>query len=174
MYAPRCTVFVLGHFEGFHIDHLPIDLYWGKTRIKTKSKMLEEIFENQGFHHITENILIKLDVSSLWKCRLVCKGLQQFITSLETSKKLKSKDFKTIREIRMKKFLVHSNWNAAFNSICLEDNFHRRRGLIDLLETYDNQDKILLFGNPIHTDSYLNSSKFLINKVCQVWQNTRY
>ena len=38
--------------------------------------MLEDIFENQGFNHITENILIKLDVSSLSKCRLVCKGLQ--------------------------------------------------------------------------------------------------
>ena len=129
--------------------------------------MLQEIFENQGFNHITEDILIKLDVSSLWKCRLVCKGLHRFITSLETSRKLKAKDFKTIREIRMKRFLVHSNWNAAFNSICLEDNFYRRRGLLDLLETYYNQDKILFFGNPAHTDSYLNSSKFLINEVCQ-------
>ena len=129
--------------------------------------MLQEIFENQGFNHITEDILIKLDVSSLWKCRLVCKGLHQFITSLETSRKLKAKDFKTIKEIRMKRFLVHSNWNAAFNSICLEDNFYRRRGLLDLLETYYNQDKILFFGNPVHTDSYLNSSKFLINEVCQ-------
>jgi hypothetical protein len=37
--------------------------------------------------------------------------------------------------------------------------------LMDLLETYDNQEKILLFGNPCTTDSYLNSSKFLINEV---------
>lgn len=126
--------------------------------------MLEEIFENQGFNHITENILITLDVSSLWKCRLVCKGLHRFITSLETSRKLKANDFKTIGKIRLKKFLVHPNWNAAFNSICLEDNFYRRRGLIDILETYDNQDKILLFGNSFTTDSYLNSSKFLFNE----------
>ena len=129
--------------------------------------MLKEIFENQGFNHITENILIKLDVSSLWKCRLVCKGLHQFITSLETSRKLKAKDFKTIRELRIKKFLVHPNWKEAFNSICLEDNFYRRRGLIDLLETYGNQDNILISGNSFTIDSYLNSSKFLIKEVSQ-------
>ena len=129
--------------------------------------MLQEIFENQGFNHITENILIKLDVSSLWKCRLVCKGLHQFITSLETSRKLKAKDFKTIRELRIKKFLVHPNWKESFNSICLEDNFYRRRVLIDLLEIYGNQDNILISGNSFTTDSYLNSSKFLIKEVSQ-------
>ena len=129
--------------------------------------MLVEISKIQGFNHITENILIKLDVKSLWKCRIVCKNLHQFITSLETSRKLKAKDFKTIRELRIKKFLVHPNWKEAFNSICWEDNFYRKRGLLDLLETYYNQDKLLFFGNPAHTDSYLNSSKFLINEVCQ-------
>ena len=129
--------------------------------------MFEEICTNQGFNHITENILINLDVKSLWRCRLVCKGLHQFIKSLEQSRKLKKNDFTIIRRLRMRNFLVHSNWNAAFNSICLEDNFYRRRGLLDLLETYYNQDKILFFGNPVHTDSYLNSSKFLINEVCQ-------
>ena len=113
--------------------------------------MFEDIFSNPGFNNITEKILINLDVKSLWRCRLVCKGLHQFIISLEKSIKLKEIDFKMIRRLRRKKFLVQSNWNAAFNSICLENNFYRRRGLIDLLETYDNQDKILLFGNPIHT-----------------------
>ena len=129
--------------------------------------MFEEIFNNQGFNLITENILIKLDVKSLWRCRLVCKGLYQFIKSLEKSKKLKESDFKMIRRICRKKLLIHSNWKSAFDSIREEGNFYRRRGLLDLLETYYNQDKILFFGNPIHTDSYLNSSKFLINEVCQ-------
>ena len=81
--------------------------------------------------------------------------------------KLKENDFKLIRRIRWKKFLAHPNWIAAFNSICEEDNFYRRRGLIDLLETYGNQDNILLSGNSFTTDSYLNSSKFLIKEVGQ-------
>ena len=129
--------------------------------------MFEEIFKNQGFNHITDKILTKLDVKSLWKCRLVCKGLNQFITSLEKSRKLKANDLKTIRRIRRRRFVVHSNWRTAFNSICQEDNFYRRQGLIYLLETYDNQDKILKFPSldgPI-TESYLNTGKLLINKV---------
>ena len=117
--------------------------------------MFEEIFTNQGFDHITENILINLDVKSLWRCRLVCKDLHKFIKSLEKSEKLKKYDFKLIRRIRWKKFLAHSNWNAVINLICQEDNFYRRRGLIDLLEAYNNQDKILTFDGPI-VDSYLN------------------
>ena len=127
--------------------------------------MFEELFGNQGFNHITENILIKLDVQSLWKCRLVCKVLHKFITSLEKSRKVKENDFKIIRSICWKKLLVHSNWIAAFNSICQEDNFYRIRGLIDLLETSDNQDKNLLSLFDLITDSYLRTSKFLINKV---------
>ena len=117
--------------------------------------MFEEIFTNQGFNHITWNILINLDVKSLWQCRLVCKGLHQSIKSLEKSMKLKENDFKLIRRIRWKKFLAHPNWIAAFNSICEEDNFYRRRGLIDLLETYNKQEKILQYDGPI-SDSYLN------------------
>ena len=137
-----------------------------------KCKMFEEIFTNQGFNTITENILINLDVKSLWRCQLVCKGLYQFIKSLEKSSKLKKNDLKMIRRIRRKKFLVHSNWNAAFNSICQEDNFYRRRGLIELLKTYENQDKILETNGqwsdtkaqcPI-IDSYLNTSKLLIKR----------
>ena len=122
--------------------------------------MFEEISKIQGFNHITENILIKLDVESLWKCRIVCKGLHQFITSLEKSRKLKVNDSKFIRRIRRQKFLTHSNWREAFNLICQEDNFFRRRGLIELLETYVKQDKILSFDGPI-IDSYLNTSKFI-------------
>ena len=122
--------------------------------------MLEELFGNQGFNHITENILNKLDVQSLWKCRLVCKGLHKFITSLEKSRIVKENDFRIIQSICWKKFLVHSNWKAALDSICKEDNFYRRRGLIDLLETYDSQNKSLY---DLITDSYLNTSKFLIN-----------
>ena len=130
---------------------------------KKESKMFEEIFYNQGMNHITESIIVKLDSKSLCMCRLVCKGLQNFITSLEKSRKLKEDDFKIIRRIRLKNFLAHPNLNAAFNSIRQEDNFYRRRGLIDLLETYDKQDKILEFNGPIHTDSYLNTSKFSTN-----------
>ena len=117
--------------------------------------MFEEIFTNQGFNHITWNILINLDVKSLWQCRLVCKGLHQSIKLLEKSIKLKENDFKLIRRIRWKKFLAHPNWIAAFNSICEEDNFYRRRGLVDLLETYNKQEKILQYDGPI-IDSYLN------------------
>ena len=124
--------------------------------------MFEDIFSNQGFNHITEIILINLDVESLWKCRLVCKVLHQFIKSLEKNMKLKKNDFKIIRRIRRKKFLTHQNWNVVFNSIHQEDNFYRRRGLIDLLETYDNQDKILKFDGPIDIESFLNTSKSLI------------
>ena len=123
--------------------------------------MFEEIFSNQGFNHITENILINLDVKSLWRCRLVCKALHQFITTLEKSRKLKKNDFIMIRRLCRKTFLVHSNWKAAFNLIRQEDNFYRRRGLIGLLET---QDKILPCFDSIIIDSYINTSKFLPNE----------
>jgi hypothetical protein len=126
--------------------------------------MFEDIFKNQGFNHITDNILNKLDVKSHWKCRLVCKDLDQYITSLEKSRKLKANDLKTIRRLRRKRLVVHSNWRTAFNSIIQEDNFYRRQGLIYLLETYDNQDKILKFPSLI-TESYLNTGKLLIYKV---------
>ena len=125
--------------------------------------MFEEIFSNPGFNNITEKILINLDVKSLWRCRLVCKGLHQFIISLEKSIKLKEIDLIMIRRLRRKKFLVQSNWNAAFNSICQEDNFYRRRGLIDLLQTYNNQDKILESNDSCSIDSYLNTSKFFLD-----------
>ena len=126
--------------------------------------MFEEICTNQGFNHITENILINLDVKSLWRCRLVCKGLHQFIKSLEESRKLKKNDFIIIRRIRRRNFLVYSNWNATFNLICQEDNFYRRRGLIDLLET---QDKIVHCFDSIIIESYINTGKFFnINLVC--------
>ena len=125
--------------------------------------MFEDIFKNQGFNHITDNILIKLDVKSLWKCRLVCKDLDQYITSLEKSRKLKANDLKIIRRIRRRRLVVHSNWRTVFNSIIQEDNFYRRQGLIYLLETYDNQDKILKFPSLI-TESYLNTGKLLIYK----------
>ena len=117
--------------------------------------MFEDIFTNQGFDHITENILINLDVKSIWRCRLVCKDLHRFIKSLEKSERLKKNDFKLIRRIRWKTFLAHSNWNAVVNLIREEDNFYRRQVLIDMLEDYDNQDKILRFDGAI-VDSYLN------------------
>ena len=121
--------------------------------------MLEDIFTNQGFNHITEKILTNLKVKSLLRCRLVCKALHQFITTLEKSRKLKKNDFIMIQRLRRKTFLVHSNWKAAFNLIRQEDNFYRRRGLIGLLETQDN---ILLCYDSIIIDSYINASKFLI------------
>ena len=158
----------LGHSEegclvkGPHINQLPNHLISSKAR--TKTEMFEEIFNNQGLSLITENILIKLDVKSLLGCRLVCKGLHQFIKSLEKSRKLKENDLKIIRRIRRKKLLIHSNWKATFNSIHDEDNFYSRRGLIELLETYVNQDEIQTgswpFDGQIMTNSYLNSSKF--------------
>jgi hypothetical protein len=117
--------------------------------------MFEEIFTNQGFNHITENILLILDAKSLWKCQLVCKALHKFIKSLEKSERLKKNDFKLIRRIRWKTFLAHSNWNAVVNLIRQEDNFYRRQVLIDMLEDYNNQDKILRFDGAI-VDSYLN------------------
>ena len=134
--------------------------------------MFEEIFTNQGFDLITENILINLDGESLLKCQLVCKRLHKFIKSLEKSIKLKKNDLKMIRRIRRKKFLVHSNWNAAFNLICQEDNFYKRRCLLELLETYEKQDRILETNGqwsdtkaqcPI-IGSYLNTSKLSIIK----------
>ena len=124
--------------------------------------MIEEICTNQGFNHITEKILINLDVKSLWRCLLVCKALHEFIKSLEISIKLRKNDFKIIQRIRWKRCLVHSNWNVVFNSIRGEDNFYTRRCLIDLLKTYDNQDEILPFEGRINSTSYLNLSKFLI------------
>ena len=132
--------------------------------------MFEEIFTNQGFNTITEKILINLDVKSLLRCRLVCKALHEFIKSLERSIKLKKNDLKMIRRIRRKEFLIHSHWKAAFDSICQEDNFYRRRRLIELLETYQNQDRILETNGqwsdtkaqcPIIC-SYLNTSKLLL------------
>ena len=161
--------------------------------------MFEEIFTNQGFNHITENILIKLDVQSLWRCRLVCKALHQFIKSLEKSRKLKENDFKIIRKIHWKNcsvtqtnwteafnsidqanfhqglieifntYMAHTNWIAAFNAIYEEDNFFRRRGLIDLLETYDYQNTILKFDGPIGCESYLNISKCFLNFFCNMY-----
>ena len=85
--------------------------------------------------------------------------MHQLIKLLEKSRKLKKNYFIMIRSLRRKKFLVHSNWNAAFNLICQEDNFYRRRGLIDFLQTCY---KILPSNDSYTIDSYLNSSKFLI------------
>ena len=92
---------------------------------------------------------------------------------------MKANDFKIIQRIRWRKFLTHSNWKAVYNSILQEDNFYKRRGLIDLLENYDNQDKDLQLGHDIITDSYLNASKFSIlevgwNNVINLWGNTKY
>ena len=142
--------------------HLSIDFTLGKTGIKTKSKMFEDIFTNQGFNRITEKILHNLDVKSLLRCRLVCKALRQFIKSFEKSRERKKNDFKIIQRIRWKKCLAHSYWNAVFNSIRQEDNFYKRRTLIDLLEIFENQDKNLLWDGRINVDAYLNLSKFFI------------
>ena len=130
--------------------------------------MFEEIFTNQGFDLITENILINLDGESLLKCQLVCKRLHKFMKSLEKSETLKKNDFKMIRRIRWKKFLAHPNWNAVFNSIRQEDNFYRRRDLVVLLETYNNQDKILMFDGPI-VDSYLNTIYGTLERLTFFW-----
>ena len=130
--------------------------------------MLEDISANPGLNHITENILINLDVQSLWRCRLVCKALHQFIKELEKSIKLRQKDFKTLRRIRRKTFLVHPEWKALFEAICNEDNFYRRRGLIDLLEAY-SQKRILEFNNNLMVDSYLNSVYGTLQRLRFFW-----
>ena len=130
--------------------------------------MLEDISANPGLNHITENILINLDVQSLWRCRLVCKALHQFIKELEKSIKLRQKDFKTLRRIRRKTFLVHPEWRALFEAICNEDNFYRRRGLIDLLETY-SQNRILEFNNDLMVDTYLNSVYGTLQRLKFFW-----
>ena len=132
--------------------------------------MLEDISANPGLNHITENILINLDVQSLWRCRIVCKALNQFIKSnqYEKSIKLRQKDFKTLRRIRRKEFLVHPNWKALFEAICSEDNFYRRRGLIDLLEAY-SQNRILEFNNNLMVDSYLNAVYGTLHRLKFFW-----
>ena len=121
--------------------------------------MLEDIFTNQGFNHITEKILANLNVKSLLRCRLVCKALHQFVKLFEKSQERKKKDLRIIQRIRWKKCLAHSYWNTVFNSISQEDNFYKRRTLIELLENFENQDKILQFHGPMNSDSYLNLSK---------------
>ena len=130
--------------------------------------MFEEVFTNQGFNHITENILLNLDAKSLWKCQLVCKALHQFIKSLEKSIKLKKNDFKIIRRICWKKTLGHPNWSAVFNKIHQEDNFYRRRGLLDLLENYNSQNKILYLDGSI-VDSYLNTIYGTLERLKFFW-----
>ena len=130
--------------------------------------MFEEIFTNQGFNHITENILLILDAKSLWKCQLVCKALHQFIKSLEKSIKLKKNDFKIIRRIRWQNSLGHPNWSAVFNAIRQEDNFYRRRGLLDLLENYNSQNKILYLDGSI-VDSYLNTIYGTLERLKFFW-----
>ena len=130
--------------------------------------MLEDISANPGLNHITENILINLDVQSLWRCQIVCKALHQFIKTLEKSINLKQKDFKNLRKIRRKKFLVHPNWKALFEAICEEDNFYRRRGLIDLLEAY-SQNRILEFNNNLMVDSYLNAVYGTLHRLKFFW-----
>ena len=130
--------------------------------------MFEEIFTNQGFNHITENILLILDAKSLWKCQLVCKALHQFIKSLEKSIKLKKNDYKIIRKIRWQQTLGHPTWSAVFNAIRQEDNFFRRRGLLDLLENYNSQNKILYLDGSI-LDSYLNTIYGTLERLKFFW-----
>ena len=120
--------------------------------------MFENIFTNQGFNHIVEKILVQLDVKSLYRCQMVCKTLFQVIKKLETNIKLKENDLKNIRRIRWKKLLVHPNWKSVFTTICEEDNFYKRRRLLELLKTYLYHDKTLEFDGPI-SDSYLTASK---------------
>ena len=98
--------------------------------------MIENIFTNPGYNHITENILLRLDFQSLRNCSLVSKSLYAFITGLESSKKLKKSDMDSIRKLRLKNMLFHPNWRAMLDEIYYEDNFYRRRALIDLLGTY--------------------------------------
>ena len=77
--------------------------------------------------------------------------------------------------------MIHTNWIAVFNSIIDEDNFYRRKGLIELLETYVNQDVLqtgsLQFDGQIMTNSYLNTNKFLLLRLvgsCDIFcQNTK-
>ena len=66
-----------------------------KVNCKIKiQKMFEDIFTNPGFDHLTECIVLDLDVTSLLRCRLVCKDLNRFIKSMEKSRKLRERDFR--------------------------------------------------------------------------------
>ena len=121
--------------------------------------MFENIFKNQEYYNITEKILINLDVQSLYRCQMVCKTLYQVTKTLVRNQKLKENDLKNIRRIRWKKLLVHANWKAVFANICEEDNFYKRRRLLELLKTYLYHDKTLDFDGPI-SDSYLTASKY--------------
>ena len=71
--------------------------------------MFEEIFTNQGFDLITENILINLDGESLLKCQLVFKRLHKFIKSLEKSEKVKKNDFKMMKNLENDLKLIKFN-----------------------------------------------------------------
>ena len=78
--------------------------------------MFEEIFTNPGFSHITERILLDLDVRSLLRCTLVNKPLRNFVKSLE-GPKLTPKYLKLIHRIRFQRFLVHDRWKAMVEMI---------------------------------------------------------
>ena len=97
--------------------------------------MFEEIFTNPGFSHITERILLDLDVRSLLRCTLVNKGLRNFVKSLE-GPKLTPKYLKLIHRIRFRRFLVHDRWKSMVEMIFKENNFYKIRELTKLLSNY--------------------------------------
>jgi len=130
--------------------------------------MFEDIFTNQGFDQLTEDILLDLDVTSLVRCRLVCKPLNRFIKSMEKSRKLRERDFRTIRRIRRKKFLVHPSWKAIFDGLNQENNFYRRRGLIILLKPYCQEIPLHFDDNAVQS-SFLNSIYGTLERVKFFW-----
>ena len=122
-------------------------MHWLLQQKQNKSKMFQNILSNPGLNHISEQILVQLDIQSLWRCRLVCKSLLEFIKQLEQSQRLKDIDLKTIKQIRYKKFLVHKYWKPMFNAICTEDNFYKRRSLVYFLMQY-------FYEKPFKSDLY--------------------
>ena len=97
--------------------------------------MFEEIFTNPGFSHITERILLDLDVRSLLRCTLVNKALRNFVKSLE-GPKLTPKYLKMVYRIRFRRFLVHDRWKTMIEMIFKENNFYKIRDLTKLLSIY--------------------------------------
>ena len=109
--------------------------------------MFQYISSNPGLNHITEQILLQLDIQSLLRCRLVCKSLLENIKHLENSGRLEEIDMKIILRIRKQKFLVHELWTPMFDAICMEGNFYERRRLVFFLKKYFNE-------KPLKTDFY--------------------
>ena len=127
-----------------------------------KNNKFEEIYRSSGFIHITDKILLELDMKSLMRTRLVCKALYHSIQNLGEKPRLRDQDLKTIRKIRREKFLVHPNWRKMFDAICQEGNFYRIRYVMQLLQEYQNESiwSCNIDGRTLTEHNYVSSGMF--------------